>query len=550
MKVTVKEILNLNSFKEVIVTSGIQGLNKEVGNVYVMEVPDISSYVSKNGLLFTTLYPIANDEQALKTFIPNLVELGLSGVAIKVGRYLDEIPEYMMRQANELGLPILKLPSDANFSNLTNDILTQLLGMKTKELEFRESISAKLHTLLLSGADIMDLVDYVSVITEMDIVIVSQQFKLIDASIDTQKTEVVIHSEEFNESDTNRGLSTSNIPLVRIDNQTYLRSELILHPIDAGDKLLGYIILANRNEESVGQNEYLGVIIEQAVILLAFLLQNRQALLQKERNYLDNFIRDTINQQYDSQADLIQKAKVFKWNLHFPNIIMLIDIDEDLPEKRLSNYYKVLDSGIITDELSRQLEIPKENCKVALYETHIICFMSVALLTNLYDRLEKAGHLLIKRLKSYSNIRLSVSNKFFSSNEIKNAYEEANLVQNVYKEMSKDESSVKFYKDLGMYKLFHLIDDKESLKSFVNEKIGVLIESDKKNDMHLVTTLKTLIANNMNLKKTAETLFIHYNSLRYRVNKLKDLGIKLEDGNEVAELAVACQLMTYLNDTH
>lgn len=549
MKVTVKEILNLNSFKEVKVIAGNLGLNKEVGNVYVMEVPDISSYVSKNGLLFTTLYPIATDEQALKSFIPNLVDLGLSGVAIKVGRYLDEIPDYMVRQADELGLPIFKLPSDANFSNLTNDILTQLLGMKTKELEFRESISAKLHTLLLSGADIKDLVDYVSMITELDIIIVSSQFKLIDASIDTKKSNVVIHSNEFKESDTNRGLAKSNMPLVNIDDRTFLRSELILHPIDAGDKLLGYIILASRGEDSYRQNEYLSVIIEQAVILLAFLLQNRQALLQKERNYLDNFIRDTINQQYDSQADLIQKAKVFKWNLHFPNIIMLIDIDEESPEKRLSSYYRILDSGIITDELSRQLEIPKENCKVALYESHIICFISVALLTNLYDRLNKVGFDLTKRLKNYSNVSVRFSNKFFSSNEIKNAYEEANLVHNVYKDMSKDESSVKFYKDLGMYKLFHLIEDKESLEAFVDEKIGLLIENDEANDMHLITTLKTLIAHNMNLKKSAEALFIHYNSLRYRVNRLKDLGIKLEDGNEVAELAVACQLMTYLNDT-
>lgn len=548
MRVTVNEVLKLKSFRQVKVISGVQGLNNDVGNVYVMEVPDISSYVGKNGLLFTTLYPIADDEQALKSFIPNLVDLGLSGVGIKIGRYLDEIPEYMVKQADELGLPILALPSDANLSTLTNDILTQLLGMKTKELEFRESISAKLHTLLLSGADIKDLVEYVSVITGKDIMVVSSQFKLIDSSINLQKNEVVVHSAALKESDSNRAALTTSVPLVSINKETYLRDELILHPIDAGEKLLGYIILTSQESSKNKLDEYLSVIIEQAVILLAFLLQNRQALLQKERNYLDNFIRDSINQQYDSQADLIQKAKVFKWNLHFPNIIMLIDIDEESPEKRLSYYYKILDSGIITDELSRQLEIPRENCKVALYETHIICFISVALLTSLYSRLDKAGNILIKRLKTYSHVRVSFSNKFFSSSEIKNAYEEANLVQNIYKEISLNKSSINFYKDLGMYKLFHLIDDKESLKSFVNEKIGPIIESDENNSMHLIMTLKTLIAHNMNLKKSAEALFIHYNSLRYRVNKLKDLGINLEDGNELAELAVACQLLTYLND--
>lgn len=548
MKVTLKEILNLESFKEVEIFAGQKKLNNEVENVYVMEVPDISAYVSEGGFLFTTLYPIAHDEKAMECFIPNLAKLGLAGVAIKAGRYVDEIPPYMIKQGNELGLPILKLPSSANFSILTNDILTQLLGMKTKELEFRESISGKLHTLLLSGADIKDLVDYVSVITEMDIVIVSQQLKIIDASIDMQNSDILILNEHFAQLGARKELPKNNGPLVNIDNKSYGKEQLILHPIDAGDKLLGYIMLINKSDLKETHNEYLSVIIEQAVILLAFLLQNRQALLQKERNYLDNFIRDTINQQYESQADLIQKAKVFKWNFHFPNIIMLVDIKEESPDKRLSTYYKILDSGIITEEISRQLEVPKENCKVALYESHIICFISVALITDLYEKLETIGDVLARRVRSFGDVRMSFSNKYYASNEIKNAYEEANLVQSIYKEVSSSGEFIKFYKDLGMYKLFHLIEDKESLKVFVEEKLGAVLESDESSDMELVKTLQTLITYNMNLKKSAETLFIHYNSLRYRVNKLKELGVKLDNGNEVAELAIACQLKTYLNE--
>lgn len=49
MKVTVREILNLELFREVEVMAGHNGLDKEVENVYVMEVPDISAYVSEGG---------------------------------------------------------------------------------------------------------------------------------------------------------------------------------------------------------------------------------------------------------------------------------------------------------------------------------------------------------------------------------------------------------------------------------------------------------------------------------------------------------------------
>ncbi|MCC5894231.1 MAG: PucR family transcriptional regulator ligand-binding domain-containing protein [Alkalibacterium sp.] len=549
MKVTVKEILTLESFHDVEVMAGFKGMNKEVENAYVMEVPDISAYVSEGGLLFTTLYPIINNEQAMTHFITDLKAQGLAGVAIKVGRYIDDIPDYMIRQGEAHDFAVLKLPSNANFSILTNDILTRLLGMKTKELEFRESISAKLHTLLLSGADIKDLVSYVSVITEKDIIVVSQQLKYIDSSIDSELTHFTIHEPAFKKLNDDFSSRVEETSLVEINHDTYRYDELIIHPIDAGNKILGYIILLDKESNQKDKTEYLNVIIEQAVILLAFLLQNRQALLQKERNYLDNFIRDMINHQYSSQSELIQKAKVFKWNLHFPNIIMLIDLEERSPDKRLSNYYHILDSGVITEELSRQLEISKDNCKVALYNNHIICFVSVALITNLTTKLNKAGESILNRLKKFSLLRVSFSNVFYASNEIKNAYEEAALVQTIYKDVDSTHHFVKFYANLGTYKLFHLIENKDPLHQFVDEKLGLVLVNDQKNEMELIKTLQTLIKNNLNLKKTAGDLFIHYNSLRYRVSKLKELGVKLDDGNEMTEIAVACQLLTYLNET-
>lgn len=548
MKVTVEEILKLESFRDVEVVAGFDGLDKEVENVYVMEVPDISAYVSEGGLLFTTLYPILDNEKAMTHFITDLKEQGLAGVAIKVGRYIETIPEYMIRQAEDNNFVILKLPLDANFSMLTNDILTRLLGMKTKELEFRESISAKLHTLLLSGADIKDLVSYVSVITKKDIIVVSHQLKYIDSSIDSEMNNFTFLETNFNKM-TDDFVSPAKTPVLKINEYTYQCDELIIHPIEAGNKKLGYIILLNNQIDQRDKTEYLSVIIEQAVILLAFLLQNRQALLQKERNYLDNFIRDMINHHYISQSELIQKAKVFKWNLHFPNIVMLIDLDDQSPDHRLSSYYKILDSGVITEEISHQLEIPKDNCKVALYNNHIICFISVALITDLTVKLKHTGDSILNRLKKFSSLKLSFSNVFYASDEIKNAYEEAELVQKIYKDVAHSQNFVKFYNELGTYKIFHLIENKDYLQDFVEEKLGVVLANDLKNEMELIKTVQTLIKNNMNLRKTAENLFIHYNSLRYRVNKLKELGIDMTDGNEMTEIAVACQILTYLDET-
>ncbi|WP_423188489.1 PucR family transcriptional regulator [Alkalibacterium sp. f15] len=547
LKVTMQEILKLDNFQNVDVVAGHDGLNNDIENVYVMEVPDISAYVNEGGLLFTTLYPIVDNKTAMKNFIPELKKLGLAGVAIKVGRYVEEIPAYMLEQADDLSLPVLQLPSTSNFSFLLNDILTELLGKKTKELEFRESISSKLHTLLLSGADIKDLLSYVSVVTSMDIIIISEQLKFVEASSSDSSVNFKVMDDKFYVKSINKIEFLEDEPCIQFEGKVYLRKNVIIQPIDAGEKILGYIILIKKNDKS--RLEYLDIIVEQSIILLAFLLQNRQTLLQKERNYLDNFIRDIINENYQFQSELIEKAKVFKWNFHFPNIILLIDITNNHEDNKVASYYKSIDSGIITEEIARSCEIPLENCKVALHNDHIICFISVALITDLSTKLKRASEQIAKHFKKYGSIKISISDKIYSIDEIQSSYNDAVLVQNIYKEVYKDESFIEFYNDIGIYKIFHLIKDKDYLSKYVEEKLGTVIASDEKNDMELIKTLKVLIKNNMNVKKSADELFIHYNSLRYRVNKLNELGIEIKDGNEMTEIAVACQLLSYLNNT-
>ncbi|GAA0360785.1 PucR family transcriptional regulator [Alkalibacterium iburiense] len=544
MKVKLSEILKLDSFHDVKVVAGREGLFNAVENVYVMEVPDIVSYIDKEGLLFTTLFPIADDQYAMENFIPNLSNNKLSGVAIKLGRYVEKIPEFMIEQADRLSFPILTLPSSANFSLLSNDILTRLIGSKTKELEFRESISNKLHNLLLSGADIKDLVSYVALITNIDIIVISDQLKVIETTLEKDSELFEISEKQIIDFDIKNIINIDNKEPIIINDKINSKKDLNIQTIIAGNKVMGYLILIKNDAKRI---PFLNVVIEQASILLAFLLRNRESLIQKERNYLDNFIRSILYTQYSSQTELIQKAKVFKWDIHFPNIILLIDVNHEDQNTKLNNYYKILDSEIITETISSICEIPIENCKTAVYNNKIICFVSIALINDITEKLNKASNLIMKHLKRFGNTSIGVSGRIYSMLEIPKAYEESILVHDIYKKVYKGIGFVEFYDSLGIFKLFHLINNREELESYVEEKLGVVIQSDRTSGMELIKTLQCLIENNMNMKKSADELFIHYNSLRYRVNKLKELGIEINDGNELTEVAIALRLISYLN---
>jgi sugar diacid utilization regulator len=62
------------------------------------------------------------------------------------------------------------------------------------------------------------------------------------------------------------------------------------------------------------------------------------------------------------------------------------------------------------------------------------------------------------------------------------------------------------------------------MKDFVQSVIGPLLTYEKKHGGNLLETLDRLISNQFHLKKTADMMFIHYNTLRHRLRILEQLG--------------------------
>ena len=60
----------------------------------------------------------------------------------------------------------------------------------------------------------------------------------------------------------------------------------------------------------------------------------------------------------------------------------------------------------------------------------------------------------------------------------------------------------------------------------------------------LITTLQMYLRNNQSIKKTASAMFVHYRTISYRLEKIKQIsGINFDNANEV--LAVSNGLIIY-----
>ncbi len=86
------------------------------------------------------------------------------------------------------------------------------------------------------------------------------------------------------------------------------------------------------------------------------------------------------------------------------------------------------------------------------------------------------------------------------------------------------------FSDLGAYRLLFLLHGSPELSSFYREVLGQLVDYDAKNHTELVRTLETYFACQANLQKTAEALYLHRNSLAYRLRRIQELtNLDLDD---------------------
>ena len=85
------------------------------------------------------------------------------------------------------------------------------------------------------------------------------------------------------------------------------------------------------------------------------------------------------------------------------------------------------------------------------------------------------------------------------------------------------------------------------MRDYYNETIGVLFNYDKENNTELVKTLNMLVQCMGNKTKAANALFLHRNTLQYRIKKIEELtGLSLNDGENLIRIAIITKISRLL----
>ena len=102
---------------------------------------------------------------------------------------------------------------------------------------------------------------------------------------------------------------------------------------------------------------------------------------------------------------------------------------------------------------------------------------------------------------------------------------------------------LQYFDRMGMYRMLYLIEDRELLRDLSDKPLAPLIEYDKEHDGEYVATLESYLQCGGSIKAMSEELYIHRNTILYRMANIKKLlGCSLESPEDKLFYAIACMI--------
>ena len=272
---------------------------------------------------------------------------------------------------------------------------------------------------------------------------------------------------------------------------------------------------------------------------------------EKEQKSVNNLVENILFHDFDSPGTLIDHAATYGYDLTKSYMVSVIDLDNFaifLKQNNIKNENKVI-------EIKTRF---KEIIHSVLYKYFSkILFMSASDSVIVLIPLEGLDKEEIRKIleETGSNIKQNLNGLTASAGvgsgyskiiDLKQSLKEAEKVLKVLK-CTRSFDSTCFYEDLGVYTLLLEIKDSEILKNFYLRMLGNLINYDRVNKSTLVKTLEVFLSENGSVIKTAEQLFIHRNTLSYRLKKIEEIcNCNLESAQDCFNLRMAFHIKSIL----
>ena len=297
----VGELLSLPVLRGARVLAGHRGLDHEVTNVNVMEVPDIEAYVHPGEVLLTTLYPLRDDLAGVADLVRRLHAATLSALVVRLGRYVDHIPAAAVEAADELGFPIIVVDTHIAFNDVISAVLAIVLADYGPEPGRAETIRERLTAVALTGGGLAEIARTLAGALDRHVTVV-------DAGGAT--------------------LGTGRPPTEPAGAPPAVADPSWAFPITVAGTERGRLLVDGDTEPTLGQRR----LIRQACFAAGMHIAQALASIELDRRMRVLLLEEAVTGSSLDHGQLLERSRLFGWDFTVPHAVVLARAAREFPD--------------------------------------------------------------------------------------------------------------------------------------------------------------------------------------------------------------------------
>ncbi|AGA70708.1 sugar diacid utilization regulator [Desulfitobacterium dichloroeliminans LMG P-21439] len=387
----------------------------------------------------------------------------------------------------------------------------------------------KLLTTLVTGGGLKELVESLSNFIEKGVIITNPSYRVLHSTLSNESLKP---GDSLDVLALNPPVPGRVLILAGEEGLEALALEL-----SHDSKRLGFLFICNPGTDD---DHRLKVLTHQARNLYVIEMQKQEELLETGRHYQDAFLFDLFYGNMEDNEDIISRARLWGWDFAQPYVVTVFELEdyEAYSEDHylVSSLYDIIQS--IVQPLDRSVILMKKNEEVILAlpieekkrrdDKAFINMIINQVLAQVDERI-------VSR-----RVRVGTGRKYDQPTELFRSYQEAKVAVKL-SVLLKGKGNMTYFRDLGVERILYN-HDKQELLEFYREILADLEAQDKQKN-ELVETLENYLSHHCDLKATATALFLHPNSLRYRLKRIEEiLDVNLEDFDIIVALIIAFKI--------
>lgn len=522
-----KELTELNFLNESEVLTTCP-LKSQMKNVTFIDSPDGNQWVKDGDFILTTGYFAtgANDwEEKFFEFIKGLIDRKAFGLGVKIGRHIPYLPERIKQFACDHHFPIIKLNNITAWSDILWEITNALSEAKDDEINQLNTIYEKFHNHLKQNGDIQQLAKVLHSIINIPLTI---YLKKANTRIDYPQNPNHNIDLDYLISTAFYGISN------QIQTVKYEQNLFTIKWINEKNTFEGGIFIWSDSTEFTPK---IRIAIEQAAMIANLEVEQQNMIKAIEQRHLNDFILELLNNSFESEYYVQNKMRYFDIVIANPYRLLLIHI-EDKDENLKEN---------IIREIKLLKKIDLNRILIGMnYNSNLIMIIP----DELFEVTRNELFSFIKASFAKLKVKCGISRPY-SILELSKAHREAKIALTISKENLVIDNPILFTKfdHLNLERIMFSKEIVNEAKQIYYETLQKIIEYDVENKSELLHTLHYYLECNLNIEKTGKKLFIHKNTVRYRLKLISSiLNVNLDSINTIILLRIAFTYIHYVGE--